>query len=193
MRLKEIKPVMVIHCKTIEEAKNLVELTNSAPAFLRSWGGEEVKTCYRMENGKINGFSSAFYYKKNGYEIVEFSDLIIPELTAEEVWNIASEISNMPKDIQKEIFPDFDYSKDNFWNQYTPYEVKRRIEQWKADHEKKEPEVEWVFKCISDKAGCKETEFFDTAEEAIEWCERRTVETGYGHAYVPICRVKAVN
>lgn len=210
MRLKEIKPGTAIHCSTIEEAKNLIELTNSAPAFLRSWGGEEVKTCYRMDNGKINGFSSAFYYKENGYEIVEFSDLIIPELTVEEVWSIASEISNMPKDIQKEIFPDFDYSKDDFWNQYAPYEVKRRIEQWKANHEKKEPEVEWywqgrIFKV--DENGCyyqvkDRTGFYDTgcqsrksaedymADKLKEYC--KTHEGNYIAKVEPICRVKAV-
>lgn len=149
MKLKEIKPGMVIHCPTEEEAEKLLEHLEGLG--YRRYSGRKLtsmtfyafnnhNTCYYVGKDFIITFGSV--NEENSKSITKFSDLIIPELTVEEVWSIASEISNMPKDIQKEIFPDFDYSKDDFWNQYAPYEVKRRIEQWKANHEKKETAVE---------------------------------------------------
>lgn len=215
MRLKEIKPGLVIHCPTEEEAEKLLEYLDGlgykwhtgkelTSATFYEFNGRN--TCYYVEKD----FSITFGDTATKEPITKFSDLIIPELTVEEVWSIASEISNMPKDIQKEIFPDFDYSKDNFWNQYTPYEVKRRIEQWKADHEKEEPEVEWywqgrIFK--EDENGCyyqvkDRTGFYDTgcvyrenAEEFManvlkEYC--KTHEGNYIATAEHICRVKAV-
>ena len=188
MKLKEIKPGMAIHCSTIEEAKSLIELTNSEPAFLESWGDMEEKTCYRMDNRKIDGFSSAFYYKKNGCEIVEFTDLIIPELTLEEVLQICTEIcegrecDDCPMrggDCFKN--PDSDKS-----------EIVKICEQWKSDHEKKEPEVEWVYRVFGTENF--EEKFFETEEEAIERCEElaKTQKTKKYARYERVCRVKAV-
>ena len=190
MKLKEIKPGTAIHCSTIEEAKNLIELTNSAPAFLRSWGGEEVKTCYRMDNGKINGFSSAFYYKENGYEIVEFSDLIIPELTVEEVLQICTEIcegrecDDCPMrggDCFKN--PDSDKS-----------EIVKICEQWKTDHEKKEPEVEWFYCAEIHREKFDSVKNCNTEEEAVRFIQeelKKCKKDAYGE-YKRVCRVKAV-
>ena len=50
------------------------------------------EACYRMGDGKIVGFSRVGYYKTKGHECVEFSDLIEPELSAEEAIKIYSEI-----------------------------------------------------------------------------------------------------
>ena len=198
MKLKEIKPGMAIHCKTIEEAKNLVELTNSAPAFLRSWGGEEVKTCYRMDNGKINGFSSAFYYKENGYEIVEFSDLIIPELTVEEVLSILAEIGDMCNNIVScdkcPLSAENVGAEINLCNiEEFKGNAQKLIEicqKWKSDHQKKEPEVEWVYRVFgAENFGEK---FFDTEEKAIKRCEElaKTQKTKKYTRYERVCRVK---
>ena len=144
MRLKEIKPGMVIHCKNISEYERLED--------------ETIKNGYGqlpLHNQSEEFINKVVFYihDKNclwgglNKNYIEFSDLIIPELTAEEAWSVAGEIINMPEDIVKEIFYDFDYCKDDFWNQYTPEEANRRIESWKAEHEKKEPEIETVDIC----------------------------------------------
>ena len=159
MKLKEIKPGMVIHCKNDEEKKALLE---EAERLGYVWYYLKMKptekpidqignTIHFYDANKHNGFTADYKHitqsEHTGKDVIEFSDLILPELTAEEAWSVAGEIINMPEDIVKEIFYDFDYCKDDFWNQYTPEEANRRIESWKANHEKKEQEIETVDIC----------------------------------------------
>lgn len=153
MRLKEIKSGMVIHCKTEEEFKTLKEylIRNfyifKSKEIQNDWKG--IKYSYGIglkEYGNTTdeiSFSDTDFYLRNGYEITEFSDLIIPELSAAEVLKICNEMCHkvvlcsdckMHDNCFTEV--DSDYQK-----------VVEICEQWKANHEKKEPEFEWVDVC----------------------------------------------
>ena len=108
MKLKEIKPGMVIHCKTEIEAwyllehlsklgfvwlssRNLLDDTN-----YRTHGNE---TCYEFirDSEKRIAFGSYEFYEDNKRDIVEFSSLIIEEKTYEdglnEAWECAKKIA----------------------------------------------------------------------------------------------------
>ena len=73
----------------------------------------------------------------------EFSDLIIPEMSAEEVLQICSEICNGGPCDECII------GEENCFAE--PYSDKKKVieicQKWKSDHEKKEPEIETVDVC----------------------------------------------
>ena len=153
MRLKEIKPGMVIHCKNDEEKKALLE---EAERLGYVWYETRMKPTENMDVGNTihfydagaTGFSKKYKHithsGKIGGNVTEFSDLILPELTAEEVWNGLGDVED------DEIY---DYFPCGF---ETRYELILRAD-WKdlvaivekhiADHEKKEPEIETVDIC----------------------------------------------
>lgn len=204
IRLKPIKPGMVIHCPTEEEAEKLFKHLDRLGYKWWSDGGLLVEntiydrygknTCYFIEENKEVTYSDIDFFKSKEYEITEFSDLIEPELTAEEAIRLQADLCHSngcfkgcPIGKIKSSQSCNEFRRDN------PEKVMKALRKYKADHEKKEPEVEWVFKGVADIVGCNEIDFFDTEEKAKEWCERRTVETGNSHAYAPVCRVKAVN
>lgn len=186
MKLKEIKPGMVIHCKTNEEAEKLIEFTKSLHEFFGSWFVNENETCYRMEDGKIVGFSRVGYYKTKGHECVEFSDLIEPELSAEEALQIISEICTGRRCTDCPIG-----TGNCVTNKLSDkHKVVEICQQWKSDHEKKEPEIEWVYRVFgAENFGEK---FFETEEEAIERCEElaKSQKTKKYARYERVCRVK---
>lgn len=150
MRLKEIKPGMVIHCKT-EEERNI--LLNK----LEEQGGFEWKYTGVNPTGHDYGFLYLHIDVNSkltqGYEapenciITEFSDLIIPELSAKEVLEILGEICKeytlngcgtkcplMNNCLFEEIAVDIDNTIDI-------------CTKWRKEHqkeEKKELETEWV-------------------------------------------------
>lgn len=155
MKLKEIKPGMVIHCKNYDEKKALYDELcrignidtsdglDSFQNFKYSYDGNyEIKDL----KGRTWGFTDE-------HATVEFSDLIIPELTAEEVLQIATDICNISDcdngcPLAAEL--------DDFTKQcmICPKSLKTYSEtvpiicqQWKSDHEKKEPEIETVDIC----------------------------------------------
>ena len=154
MRLKEIKPGMVIHCKNDEEKKALLE--------------EAERLGYRWRNNAklptdktVNSRMTIHFYNKNELKnyktitwsyttegAIEFSDLIIPELTAEEAIKIYAEICigrncNMcPINVIRK-----GYSSCNKLCFEQPEKVVEFLEQWKSEHEKKEPEIETVDIC----------------------------------------------
>ena len=161
MRLKEIKPEMAIHCKNNEEKKALLE--------------EAERLGYRWCNSAhlptdktiaINSGMTIRFYDKNEWKdykhitwsntaegAIGFSELILPELTAEEVLRISTEICNASDcdngcPLAAEL--------DDFTKQcmICPKSLKTYSEtipiicaQWKSDHEKKEPEIETVDIC----------------------------------------------
>ena len=192
MKLKEIKNNTVVHCKTIDEAKKLIELTGSSSFNIYIWERNREKTCYRMYKGIVEGFSNIDYYKKEDYEVVEFSDLIIPELTAEEVLKTYAEMcaagcnqcpfkgvrigGNCERFIEENI-----------------EEAVHLIAEWKAQRGKKETEIEWVYRVFgAENFGEK---FFETEDEAIKKCEElvKTQKTKNYARYERVCRVKENN
>lgn len=153
MRLKEIKPGMVIHCKTEEEANALmVELDRLGYRWINArcigdnrYNFYRGETCYCISNCRTITYSGLDYYKENKREITEFSDLIISELSANEVLETMKEICrnvkgcvNCPLD-----------------GECTPatylFDAEKMVDactKWREEHpkeEKKELETEWVY------------------------------------------------
>ena len=86
MRLKEIKPGMVIHCKNDEEKKALLE---EAERLGYRWSNDCIAVhCLMIKN---SGMTIHFHDKNEGHDfmhiawsnrtedVTEFSDLIIPD------------------------------------------------------------------------------------------------------------------
>ena len=149
MRLKEIKPGMAVKCRTKEEA-----------TVLWTWFFDNGYVRLGMDADGLDNFlrcisDSRYGINKNGnswgtygendedIEKIEFSDLIIPELTAEEVLQICAEICNESECLvcpfgEEHCFNDKDTDKSG---------IVAICEKWKSDHEKKEPKIETVDIC----------------------------------------------
>ena len=191
MRLKEIKPGMVIHCKNDEEKKALLEEAEKL-GYLWYVNGSKpteranIGSTIHFEESEFSKFKHIIWSDKTD-GVTEFSDLILPELTAEEVLEICHEICRgkscneclMSGNCFVEDEPDFT-------------KVIEICEQWKSDHEKKEPEIEWVYRVFgAENYGEK---FFQTEAEAIKRCEdlAKSQKTKQYARYERVCRVKAV-
>lgn len=85
MKLREIEVGMVIHCKTQDQAWDLVKHSNLPPHFAsRLWDQYECETCYCHDGFPDRwSYSDKDYFIKEHFDIIEFEDLIIdePELT----------------------------------------------------------------------------------------------------------------
>lgn len=146
MRLKEIKPGMAIYCKNDEEKRALYEelcrignmRTNDYNDSFSNFVNNHF--CYLIKdlNGETWGIADC--------ATDEFSDLILPDMTAEEAIKIQSEVckcgcSECPL-----------YSVDGYegcgeLRTKNPEKAVEILAKWKADHEKKEPEIETVAIC----------------------------------------------
>lgn len=197
MRLKEIKPGMVIHCKTQEEKKALLE---EAERIGYRWSGLEKRP---TDKAIISGSTIHFYDKNENCDfmhitwsnytdgVTEFSDLILPELTAEEAIKLFGELcigscQGCPLHRVDDYENCCSFCFDN------PEKAVELLAQWKSEHEKKEPEIEWVYRVFgAENYGEK---FFQTEEEAIKRCEElaKSQKTKQYARYERVCRVKAV-
>lgn len=193
MKLKEIKPGMVIHCKTQEEKIALLE---EADRLGYKWNNNCVPTdCRMIEDSGMTihfhgktvwmDFKSITWSDKTEV-VTEFSDLIIPEISVEEALQIVTEICNSTQCYKCPM-------EENCFTE-TNSDKKKVIEickQWKSDHEKKEPEIEWFWKgYVVGGTDCKEA---DTEQEAMEWCENYVKEHPEAKCtYKHVCRVKEV-
>lgn len=194
MRLKEIKPGMVIHCKSIDEKKALYDelcrignmKTDSYTDSLDNFTNADCN--YRIGNLKRETWSFT-----TDRATVKFSDLIIldQELSAEEALLAYDQMC-----------------KENYCCNDCPIygilghecvkrmdghisEIMDAIKKWKAEREKKEPEIEWFWKSyVVGGSDCKEA---DTEQDAMEWCEYYAKEHPEAKCtYRHVCRVKAV-
>ena len=149
MKLKEIEDDMIIHCSTKEQAKILVEETNSERTFIANWDNYTTETCYRMENGKTKYFGRfSFYYDEENEEVIEFSDLIIPEhigMTAEEVLEWLKNHYEVSEDMAKTF--GYDCNMIHLLKKFSANEIIKHIQEF----ESKKNEVmikngcEWVW------------------------------------------------
>lgn len=150
MRLKEIKPGMIIHCKNNEEKKLLLE---EAERLGYRWRGSVGLPTSRNEySGMTIHFNepsrtSSFFNitrsdKTEG--VSEFSDLIIPDLTAAEA--VQWIVSHYEDGVYAEAFG-VDCRIEFLLDDMSAEEVVSKIIQWKSDHEKKEPKIETVDIC----------------------------------------------
>lgn len=187
MRLKEIKHGMVVHCKNIAEYKRLEEETiknGYGELPLHNQSEDFIKKVVFYINDKNTLWGEL---KKN---YIEFSDLIMPDLTAEEAIEWLGTYYNV-ESVFIETFGD-DYCISGLCSEFTPKGVVEKISKWKSDHEKKESEIEWVYRVFgAENFGEK---FFQTEDEAIKRCEElaKSQKTKQYARYERVCRVKAV-
>ena len=210
MRLKEIKPGMAIHCKNKEEKKALLEEAERI-GYLWANGTKPTKAFFPSNTlvFQVNGLKKYISWTGDSEKNTEFSSLILPELTAEETIKLIGELCK--GSCQKcplhgvepyEICENLCYEN--------PGKAVEILAQWKADHEKKEPEIEtewfWqgrIFKINEDDWHCQindGTVFYDTGceyrESAEEYMEGELKEYCKTHegkfiAVVDhVCRIK---
>ena len=150
MKLKEIKPGMVIHWKTGDEKVALLE---ELERLGYEWfGTHRRKATYACDDEDLG--HAIHVYNDNGWKNItnsnradevthEFSDLIIPEMSAEEALQIANEICKHTEHcadcpMRGNCYKAYDSDKGK------TVEV---LFKWKSDHEKKESEIETVYIC----------------------------------------------
>ena len=143
MRLKEIKPGMAIHCRNDEEKKALLEEAERL-GYLWANGTKPTKAFFPSNTlvFQVNGLKKYISWTGDSEKNTEFSDLILPELTAEEVLEICHKICEENSCNQCLMRNDCFTCKDS--------DARKIIEicaQWKSSHEKKEPEIETVDIC----------------------------------------------
>lgn len=154
MRLKEIKPGMVIHCKNDEEKKALLEEAERL-GYLWANGTKPTKAFFPSNTLVFQVYDLKKYISWTGdsEKNTEFSDLILTELTAEEVVPILTEICNRyneNEDCEGCPLNGLERIRNRNECPFTFKYYKQVIEiceQWKAKHEKKEPEIETVDIC----------------------------------------------
>ena len=200
MRLKEIKPGMAIHCKNDDEMEILLEVAEKLGYRWR--GGYKISEYKKHRTGHTIHFYSPSHstnynhilWSDDTEGVTEFSDLILPEMTAEEFLQVINDIcntySNFSRDCKKECPFCNGYCKE--WMAKHPKDTIEICAQWKSSHEKKEPEIEWVYRVFgAENYGEK---FFQTEEEAIKRCEElaKSHKTKQYARYERVCRVKEV-
>lgn len=101
MGLRKIEPGMVVHCQTEEEARVLMEWAHKCgyewmdgkPKEYTAFAAFEKYTCYNFhETRKISYAEKAYFEKYKKQKVIEYSDIIFPELTAKEVLDTIHEI-----------------------------------------------------------------------------------------------------
>lgn len=154
MRLKEIKPGMYIYCKNLDELKALLAEANRLGY---RWADGTLATnvcCTENASIKFHSEDTRRPYKYITWgevkEGTEFSDLILPELTAEEMLKIVDDICETKSYNEKNCSPNCPFCHGIFCRQWMaehPTETVEICAKWKSDHEKKEPEIETVDIC----------------------------------------------
>ena len=151
MRLKEIKPGMVIHCKNDDEKKALLEEAERL-GYVWIVNGKNPTDETTISGSTIHILLKHITWSDTTEGAIEFSDLILPEMTAEELLNILNEIihcgvrrcDECPLAENGETLCTDDVGGVKISN---PDKLISICQQWKSDHEKKEPEIETVDIC----------------------------------------------
>ena len=200
MRLKEIKPGMVIHCKTKEEMEELskhIKFFNTVDNIW-NYGNDGIRRdCVWIDDdGRYGGFDAYRYFAVRNNNITEFSDLILPELTAEEALKICGEIckeySNKGCECSSKCPFAYHGTYCTFYISQNPEKAIEIHAQWKSDHETNDPEIEWVYRVFGEENYGEK--FFRTEDEAIKRCEElvKSQKTKRYARYERVCRVKEV-
>ena len=151
MKLKEIKPGMVIHCKNDDEKKALLEEAERL-GYVWIVNGKNPTDETTISGSTIHILLKHITWSDTTEGAIEFSDLILPEMTAEELLNILNEIihcgvrrcDECPLAENGETLCTDDAGGVKISN---PDKLISICQQWKSDHEKKEPEIETVDIC----------------------------------------------
>ena len=190
MRLKEIKPGMVIHCKNDEEKKALLEEAERL-GYVWLVNGKNPTDETTISGSTIHILLKHITWSDTTEGAIEFSDLILPELTAEEAIKIFGEICKGSCQACP-LYAVEPYEACENLCYENPEKIVEILAQWKSDHEKKEPEAEWVYRVFGEENYGEK--FFNTEEEAIKRCEElaKSQKTKQYARYERVCRVKAV-
>ena len=151
MKLKEIKPGMVIHCKNDDEKKALLEEAERL-GYVWLVNGKNPTDETTISGSTIHILLKHITWSDTTEGAIEFSDLILPEMTADELLNILNEIihcgvrrcDECPLAENGETLCTDDVGGVKISN---PDKLISICQQWKANHEKKEPEIETVDIC----------------------------------------------
>lgn len=151
MKLKEIKPGMAIHCKNDEEKKALLEEAERL-GYVWLVNGKNPTDETTISGSTIHILLKHITWSDTTEGAIEFSDLILPEMTAEELLNILNEIihcgvrrcDECPLAENGETLCTDDKGGVKISN---PDKLISICQQWKANHDKKEPEIETVDIC----------------------------------------------
>ena len=151
MKLKEIKPGMAIHCKNDEEKKALLEEAERL-GYVWIVNGKNPTDETTISGSTIHILLKHITWSDTTEGAIEFSDLILPEMTADELLNILNEIihcgvrrcDECPLAENGETLCTDDVGGVKISN---PDKLISICKQWKANHEKKEPEIETVDIC----------------------------------------------
>ena len=195
MKLKEIKHCMAICCTNIEQVRELDKKMKSGKCF------EDFLPfpCYILTDGKKyygcvkdKNFISSKNYNPVP-QIVNFSDLIIQDqdLSAEEALLAYDQMCR--ENYCCNDCPIYGIVGDECTHKMDGHisEIVEAIKKWKAEHEKKEPEIEWFWKSYV--VGGSDYKEADTEQEAMEWCEYYAKEHPEAKCtYKHVCRIKAV-
>ncbi len=153
IKFKEIEQGMTIHCSTEGEAEDLLKHLDGL-GYKWNDGGLLVEdtiydrygknTCFFIEEDYRVTHRDIDYFKSEGYEVTEFSDLIEPELTAEEAIRLQAEMCSITGCGNCAFWEArgrglIECSK---WRKDHPEEAVKILAKYRADHEKKEPKVE---------------------------------------------------
>lgn len=150
MRLKEIKPGMVIHCTTKDEVLFLLKMFPTSTLTIGLWNTYGNETCLHVNENRTLSYGDCNFYFSEGYKIAEFSDLIIPELSAKEVLEIIGEICETRPCTQCPFGTTTGngcIASKRSARERTD-EVIEICTEWREEHpkeEKKELETEWVY------------------------------------------------
>ena len=147
MRLKEIKPGMVIHCKNDEEKEALLEEAERL-GYLWANGDKPTKAFFPSNTlvFREDGLMKHISWTGDSENHTEFSDLILPELTAEEAIKINTQLCSGSCD-ECPLYKVDGYIDCDDLCLKNPYKAVEILAQWKSEHEKKEPEIETVDIC----------------------------------------------
>ena len=190
MKFKEIKSGMAIHCKNDEEKKLLLE---EAERLGYMWLTGDKPTKLSFPSNTIVFREDDIYWTGDSENHTEFSDLIIPEseLSAEDALLAYDQMCR--ENYCCNDCPIYGIVGDECTHKMDGHisEIVEAIKQWKAEHEKKEPEIEWFWKSYV--VGGSDYKEADTEQEAMEWCEYYAKEHPEVECtYKSVCRVKAV-
>lgn len=152
MRLKKIETGMVIHVKNGEEYKELLKeakrlgyvwISGSEIVVDREYFAPSKQYIVFHGNNEIHDFRY-IAQRFRCENAIEFSDLVLPDITAEEAieW-----LSTHYSDGEFKNAFGHEYSMGDILNHMTSGEVVEKIEQYITGHEKKEPEIETVYIC----------------------------------------------
>lgn len=154
MKLKEIKPGMVIHWKTGDEKVALLEeLERLGYEWFGTHRRKATYACGDEDLGHVihvyndNGWKNITNSNRVDVVTHEFSDLIIPEMSAEEAFSIYKDICKHYFSCEECPLSNPAYTNCGMFIRDKSEKAIDIMGKWKSDHEKKEPKIETVDVC----------------------------------------------